>query len=348
MRGFTRWNAADPGAGVDIAREPAPRRRSRARAARRTTPAAPCRRFSVAASGGRAAYVAGTFDTKGRELFYLRQCLEKLGLRVVTVDLSTSGKPSPASVHPREVARHHPQGERAVFTDDRGSAVSAMALAFEHFMLTRRDVGGIISRRWLRRHRAGHPRRCARLPIGLPKLMVSTVASRRHAALRRLLRHLHDVFGHRRAGLNRICERCWPMPRTRWRAWWSTAAGREGDQAGAGLTMFGVTTPCVQAVTKQLEADVRLPGLPRHRRRRPAMEKLVESGLMAGVIDVTTTEVADELVGGVCRPARPAGRDRAPRGCPTWLLGALDMVNFGAGKPCPSVKAAASTSTTRK
>ena len=66
--------------------------------------------FPVAASSGRAAYVAGTFDTKGRELSFLRQCLEKLGLRVVTVDLSTSGKPSPASVHPREVARHHPRG----------------------------------------------------------------------------------------------------------------------------------------------------------------------------------------------------------------------------------------------
>ena len=67
--------------------------------------------FPVAASSVRAAYVAGTFDTKGRELYFLRQCLEKLGLRVVTVDLATSGKPSTASVHPREVARHHPEGE---------------------------------------------------------------------------------------------------------------------------------------------------------------------------------------------------------------------------------------------
>ena len=89
--------------------------------------------------------MAGTFDTKGRELFYLRQCLEKLGLRVVTVDLATSGKPSPASVHPREVARHHPQGEAAVFSGDRGSAVTAMATAFEHYIGTRRDLGGIVS-----------------------------------------------------------------------------------------------------------------------------------------------------------------------------------------------------------
>src|SRR5206468_3351468 len=84
----------------------------------------------TAATVGRAAYVAGTFDTKGRELFFLRNCLEKLGLRTVTVDLATSGKPSPAMIHPREVARHHPRGERAVFTGDRGSAVSEMAVAF--------------------------------------------------------------------------------------------------------------------------------------------------------------------------------------------------------------------------
>ena len=101
-------------------------RRDAARAAHRAS--ADGRRCSTSRSprsSGRAAYVAGTFDTKGRELFFLRQCLEKLGLRVVTVDLSTSGKPSPASVHPREVARHHPEGESAVFSGDRGSAVDA-------------------------------------------------------------------------------------------------------------------------------------------------------------------------------------------------------------------------------
>jgi ABC-type glutathione transport system ATPase component len=101
--------------------------------------------FPVAQTAGRAAYIVGTFDTKGRELFYLRSCLDKLGVRTVTVDLATSGKPSPAMVHPREVARHHPKGERAVFTGERGSAVSEMAVALEHFVVRRRDLGGIIS-----------------------------------------------------------------------------------------------------------------------------------------------------------------------------------------------------------
>ena len=125
---------------------------------------------------GRAAYVAGTFDTKGRELMFVRSCLEKLGVRTVTVDLATSGKPSPAMVHPREVARHHPKGERAVFTGDRGSSVEEMAVAFAHYVTGRRDLGGIIS--------AGGSGGTAlataamrRLPVGVPKVMVSTVAS---------------------------------------------------------------------------------------------------------------------------------------------------------------------------
>src|SRR6185436_2102161 len=160
---------------ADIAREPAaaPPAVTRAGAA---PPAAQVLPFPVAASSGRAAYVAGTFDTKGRELHYLRQCLEKLGLRVVTVDLATSGKPSPASVHPREVARFHPDGERVVFTNDRGRSVTAMAIAFERFLLQRRDVGGLIS--------AGGSggttlatQAMRALPIGTPKVMVSTMAS---------------------------------------------------------------------------------------------------------------------------------------------------------------------------
>jgi uncharacterized protein (UPF0261 family) len=178
VRGFTRWNAGGTAApAADIVRQapaanpPAP------------TPTPPgdgsvarVFEFPVAASAGRAAYVAGTFDTKNRELSFLRQCLERLGLRVVTVDLSTSGRTSSASVPPREVARHHPQGESAVFSGDRGSATSAMAVAFEHFVGTRRDLAGIIA--------AGGSggtsmatQGMRALPIGCPKVMVSTMAS---------------------------------------------------------------------------------------------------------------------------------------------------------------------------
>ncbi|MGL5002834.1 MAG: Tm-1-like ATP-binding domain-containing protein, partial [Casimicrobium sp.] len=175
VRGFNRWNStAASGTVNDIPREPpkpsGPRAPTSVQSAGAVLP------FPVAASSGRAAYVAGTFDTKARELFYLRQCLEKLGLRVVTVDLSTRGKPSPASIHPREVARYHPDGESAVFSGDRGSAVTAMAHAFERFVVTRRDLGGIVSAGGSGGTSLATPAMRA-LPIGVPKVMVSTMAS---------------------------------------------------------------------------------------------------------------------------------------------------------------------------
>jgi energy-coupling factor transporter ATP-binding protein EcfA2 len=122
----------------------------------------------VASNLQRAAYIAGTFDTKGRELFFLKQCIDKLGLRTVTVDLSTSGATSTANVHPREVARHHPTGERAVFPGDRGSSVSNMAIAFDDSC-----SGGVISAalcrpaareepRWRHRQCARYPSECQR------------------------------------------------------------------------------------------------------------------------------------------------------------------------------------------
>jgi uncharacterized protein (UPF0261 family) len=103
------------------------------------------------------------------------------------------------------------------------------------------------------------------------------------------------------------------------------------------MTMFGVTTPCVTAVRQQLEAEG-FDCLVFHATGTggQAMEKLVASGLIGGVLDITTTEVADEVVGGVMR----AGPERfdaiLERGIPYVMsLGALDMVNFGARDTVP-------------
>ncbi|HEU5295047.1 MAG TPA: Tm-1-like ATP-binding domain-containing protein [Burkholderiaceae bacterium] len=288
----------------------------------------------MAASSGRAAYVAGTFDTKGRELFYLRQCLEKIGLRVVTVDLATSGKPSPASIHPREVARHHPDGERVVFTNDRGSSVSAMAIAFERFMLGRRDVGGLIG--------AGGSggttlttRAMRALPIGVPKVMVSTMASgdtRPYVGPSDIcmMYSITDV-----SGINRISEKvlanaahalagmiAHPVA--------GDSATKSATKEAIGLTMFGVTTACVQMVTKRLEADYDCLVFHATGVGGQSMEKLADSGLLAGVIDVSTTEVADEIGGGVLS-AGPTRLDVFARHALPYVgsCGALDMVNFG-------------------
>jgi uncharacterized protein (UPF0261 family)/ABC-type branched-subunit amino acid transport system ATPase component len=329
VRGFNRWNAGGTAGPVsDIARDAAPK----------TPPSpalAPAGRgsvieFPVSASSARAAYVAGTFDTKGRELFYLRQCLERLGLRVVTVDLATSGRPSPASVHPREVARHHPRGESAVFSGDRGSAVTAMATAFEHFLRARRDVGGIIS--------AGGSggtslatQAMRALPIGVPKVMVSTMASgdtRPYVGPSDIcmMYSVTDV-----QGINRISEKVLANAAHALAGMIAhPAAADTATKPAIGLTMFGVTTPCVQAVTKRLDADYDCLVFHATGVGGQSMEKLADSGLLDGVIDVSTTEIADEIGGGVLS-AGPGRLDAFARHALPYVgsCGALDMINFG-------------------
>ncbi len=327
VRGYNRWNAGATATPlVDIARgatPPAPPPPPPARAAQVVE-------FPVAATSGRAAYVAGTFDTKARELFFLRQCLERLGLRVVTVDLATSGRPSPASVHPREVARHHPGGEAAVFSGDRGSAVAAMALAFEQFVQTRRDLGGIIS--------AGGSGGTSlatagmrALAIGVPKVMVSTMASgdtRPYVGPSDIcmMYSVTDV-----QGINRISEQVLANAAHALAGMVTHPPARsDGSRPALGLTMFGVTTPCVQAVTKRLSDHYDCLVFHATGVGGQSMEKLVESGLLAGVIDVSTTEIADEIAGGTLS-AGPTRLDVFARRALPYVgsCGALDMANFG-------------------
>ncbi len=286
--------------------------------------------FPVATSSNQAVYVAGTFDTKGKELFFIRQCLEKLGLRAITVDLSTSGRPSSASVHPREVARYHPQGEKAVFSGDRGSSVTAMALAFEQFIQHRRDVGGLISAGGS----GGTTLATAAmrvLPIGIPKVMVSTMASgdtRTYVGPSDIcmMYSVTDV-----QGINRISEKVLSNAAHAMAGMMThTHRGIDSVKPAIGLTMFGVTTPCVQAVTKRLEADYDCLVFHATGTGGQSMEKLVASHLLNGVIDVSTTEVADEVAGGVLS-AGPHRLDIfSQRDIPyVGSCGALDMANFG-------------------
>ncbi|HVE51208.1 MAG TPA: ABC transporter permease [Casimicrobiaceae bacterium] len=339
VRSFTRWNAMQP----DVPLQDRAVRSSLADTQTSEHPVEPvvdlsasARRarvfeFPVASNAQRAAYIAGTFDTKGRELFYLKQCIEKLGLRTVTVDLSTSGATSTANVHPREVARHHPGGEQAVFTGDRGSSVSNMALAFERFLLGRRDLGGVVA--------AGGSGGTAlatqamrALPVGMPKVMVSSVASsdvRPYVGPSDIcmMYSVTDV-----SGINRISEKVLANAAHALAGMIAyTRTTTSETKPAIGLTMFGVTTPCVQAVTKQLESEFDCLVFHATGTGGQSMEKLVDSGLLAGVLDISTTEVCDEIVGGVLS-AGPTRFDAFARHPIPYVgsCGALDMANFWA------------------
>jgi uncharacterized protein (UPF0261 family)/ABC-type branched-subunit amino acid transport system ATPase component len=348
QRGYNRWSATDP-----LATQPKdqlisgrtitadnhmPSSNQAADALRLHGKDARVVEFPVAASMGKAAYIAGTFDTKAKELFFIRSCIEKLGLRTVTVDLSTSGKPSPAMVHPREIARHHPKGERAVFTGDRGTATSEMAIAFEHYIRLRTDLGGIIS--------AGGSGGTAlatsamrALPIGIPKMMVSTVASgdvKPYVGPSdiTMMYSVTDV-----SGINRISEKVLSNAAHALAGMISYASTQSSSDSrpAIGLSMFGVTTTCVQAAAKALEEKFDCLVFHATGTGGQSMEKLVESGLLAGVLDITTTEIADELVGGMLT-AGPGRLDAIVKTKVPYVgsCGALDMVNFWAMETVPS------------
>lgn len=290
----------------------------------------------VARTIDRAAYIVGTFDTKAKDLLYIKSCLGRRGLRTITVDLSTSRKPSPAAISPTEVARHHPDGVDAVFTGDRGTAVAAMAEALVHFIAGRRDVGGIISAGGSGGTALATPAMRS-LPVGVPKVMVSTVASgnvRQYVGPSDIcmMYSVTDVAGINRISANVLANAAHAL------------AGMIGfkpeeDRSrlpAIGLTMFGVTTPCVQAVTKALQTRYDCLVFHATGTGGQSMEKLADSGMLEGIIDVTTTEVADFLVGGVMS----AGEDRMGAIIRSRLpyvgsCGALDMVNFEAMDTVP-------------
>ncbi|OLL71473.1 Transcriptional regulator [Pseudonocardia sp. Ae168_Ps1] len=287
------------------------------------------------------AYVIGTSDTKAAELGFVAGLVESAGVAVCRVDVSTSGsgpgagEPAP-DVGAAEVAAHHPGGTSAVFTGDRGSAVQAMAEALRAFLAGRDDVGGVLGLGGSGGTALVTPA-MRDLPVGVPKLMVSTVASGDTAPYVgasdiAMLYAVTDV-----AGLNRISRRVLGNA-AHMIAGAVAAPVPDGDAglAAVGVTMFGVTTPCVTAVRERLGDEVDALVFHATGSGGASMEKLVDDGLVDSVLDLTTTEVADLLVGGVMA----AGEDRlgavARTGVP-WVgsCGALDMVNFGAVATVP-------------
>jgi uncharacterized protein (UPF0261 family) len=281
-------------------------------------------------------YAIATMDTKGAELAFVARMLAEAGVRVVTVDVGTKEKPVLApDIDRQRVAACHPDGAQAVLTQtDRGRAVSAMGNALQVFLHAEHAAGrlaGVIG--------LGGTGGTAlitsamrALPIGLPKIMVSTVGGGNVAPYvgssdLAMFPSIVDV-----AGLNSVSRQILANAAHALAGMVMHRVSESGDRPVIGMTMFGVTTSCVDAVRGALEADG-MDCLVFHATGTGGrtMEKLVEAGLIRGVLDITTTEVADEVVGGVFR----AGPERfdaiLAAGVPYVLsVGALDMVNFGA------------------
>jgi uncharacterized protein (UPF0261 family)/ABC-type branched-subunit amino acid transport system ATPase component len=303
------------------------------------------RRGAPAVSAEPHVIVVGTLDTKGDELRYIRDLIRAEGVRARLVDISTSGRSAGGDVTPQEIALAHPRGSAGIASGDRGTAVAAMTEAFRAWLPRQQGVFGVIS--------AGGSGATAMvtpamqgLPVGLPKLMISTMASgdvRAYvgAADITMMHAVTDVQGLNRVSrlvLGNGARAMAAMTKARMADLVNPAPGRldEPEKPLVGLTMFGVTTPCVQQVAKLLEAEWEPLVFHATGTGGRAMEKLVESGLVGAVIDVSTTEICDMMMGGLL----PATEDRFGAVIRTRIpyvgsVGALDMVNFFAPETVP-------------
>ncbi|MDU1803008.1 MAG: ABC transporter permease [Bradyrhizobium sp.] len=293
-------------------------------------------------SGPPAVIVVGTLDTKGDELRFIRNIIAGHGLRTRLVDVSTSGKQGSCDVSAQEIALNHPRGGSAVFGDDRGVSVTAMAEAFARWLRWQDNVAGIISAGGSGGTSLVAPG-MRELAVGVPKLIISSVASGDVGAYVgpadiAMMYSVTDVQGLNsisRAVLSNGAHALAGMVMARQQQ--AATVDRAKPQMPAiGITMFGVTTPAVQRITAELDDEYECLVFHATGVGGRAMEKLVGSGMLAGVIDLTTTEVCDLLMGGVF----PATEDRLGAIIRTRVpyvgsVGALDMVNFGAPDTIP-------------
>jgi uncharacterized protein (UPF0261 family) len=283
-------------------------------------------------------YIVGTADTKGDELAYLADSIATTGADVVRVDIGTREPTVGMDISAREVARHHPKGAEAVLgTNDRGTAVAGMGQAFAAFIADRDDVAGIIG------IGGGGGTSIVTsgmraLPLGLPKIMVSTLASgdvQPYVDVSDIVMmpSITDM-----AGLNRLSRVILHNAAQAIAGMAKTPAPQAEGKPALGLTMFGVTTPCVTAIAEQLRSDYDCMVFHATGTGGRSMEKLADSGLLAGVLDITTTEVCDLLFGGVLAATEDRfgaiARTKIPY---VGSVGALDMVNFWAPPTIPEI-----------
>jgi len=289
-----------------------------------------------------AVHLVGALDTKGAEYAFVRDRIRAAGLAAVLIDTGVLDEPTvEPDIGAAAVARAAGAELRALRTGaDRARAVTAMADGAARLLRERHAAGDVGAVLVLGGSNAGvvMSRIAAALPIGVPKLLVSTIVAgdtRPYVGGSDLMM-LYPVVDI--AGLNSVSTsvlaraadavigmlRGTPVP------------PRIGVRS-IGCTMFGVTTACVSAVQRALERDgAEVQVFHANGTGGASFESLAASGAFDAVADVTTTELADELLGGVCTagPHRleAAGRAGVPQ---VVSVGALDMVNFGPPETVP-------------
>jgi uncharacterized protein (UPF0261 family) len=286
--------------------------------------------------------ILGTMDTKGAEHGFVADLIRKRGHKVLVIDVGTLEEPRmKPDIGRHEVATAAGVDLAALVAKrDRGEAVAAMshgAPVVLAKLAEERRIDGVISLGGGGGTAIASAAMRA-LPIGFPKLMVSTLASGNTAPYVGvkdivMFPSIVDV-----AGLNRISREILTRAAGAICGMVEAKPAAGEDKPIIVASQFGNTTACVDHARKILEAaghEVLVFHATGTGGR--TMESLIEAGLVAGVLDVTTTEWADELVGGILSAGPTRLEAAARRGVPAVVsTGCLDMVNFGPPETVPA------------
>jgi uncharacterized protein (UPF0261 family) len=293
--------------------------------------------------------LVGTLDTKGAELAFVRDLIQAAGLATIVIDAGVLGPPhfTPDFTREQVFAAAGTSLEAVRQENDRGKAIAAAAEGAAHLarnaIYPPPDVQGILAIGGSAGTTIGTAAMRA-LPFGVPKIMVSTLASgqvKQYVGVRDICM-MHSVVDI--SGLNRISRTVLAnaagamIGMVRHREGLREIHPAEPDKPLVAATMFGVTTPCVEVARAAIEKhDFEVLVFHATGTGGLTMESFIRDGLIHGVLDITTTELADELVGGELS----AGPDRLTaaglRSVPQVIsLGALDMVNFGPRATVPA------------
>ena len=279
--------------------------------------------------------IVGTLDTKGVEFEFIKQRIEASGSATCVVNAGIVGEPHfTPDVAASEVAKAAGTSLEALRREgDRGKSVAAMAEGAAKIVAQLQREGqidGIISLGGSAGTTIGTTAMRA-VPVGVPKVMVSTLASgdTRPYVDTKDITMMYSVVDI--AGINSLSRRILTNAAGAIAGMVNAEVPPAADKPLIGATMFGVTTPCVTKTRQILEAagyEVLVFHATGTGGR--AMEDLVKGGFIVGVLDVTTTELADELVGGVLSAGPRRLEAAGDLGVPQVVApGALDMVNFG-------------------
>lgn len=291
---------------------------------------------------GKRVIILGTLDTKGLELKYVKDIIEKAGVETLTINVGILGEPYYVpGISSGEVAQAVGLDLKSLIEkNDRGEAIEAMMLGAAKLveqMGTRGEISGIISLGGSAGTTIG-TYAMQKLAVGIPKLMVSTLASgdTRPYVGEKDITMMYSVVDI--SGLNSLSGKILGNAANAviGMVKGETPAKTE-EKPLVAATMFGVTTPCVTKAREYLE-EKGYEVLVFHATGAggQAMESLIESGFIKGVLDITTTEWCDELVGGVFSAGPTRLEAAAKVGIPQVVsTGALDMVNFGSFDTVP-------------